>query len=187
LPLFRVFREPSISSRVNTARQPAGIQQPMQVAAVCYRLRGALLEFLLVNTSAGKWTFPKGNIDSGLSLREAAAREALEEAGAKGRIEEIHFDCYLDTKRSLGHNFESREIIVAAYLFEVLRLGAPEEMYRNPTWFAPREAKARLAERRSPKYRDEMTRIVDGAIDRLVASERGPLYHSLGRQRRLSL
>src|SRR5258708_37376564 len=104
-PLFRLFRERSISSRVNTARQPAGFQQPMQGAAVCYRLRGALLEFLLVNTSAGKWTFPKGNIDDRLSLSEAAAREAPQEAGAKGRIEEIHFDCYLDTKRSLGHHF----------------------------------------------------------------------------------
>jgi len=169
------------------ARQPAGFQQPMQVAAVCYRLRGALLEFLLVNTSAGKWTFPKGNIDDRLSLREAAAREALEEAGAKGRIEEIHFDCYLDTKRSLGHNFETREILVAAYLFEVSRLSAPEEAYRNPTWFVPREAKTRLAERRSAKYRDEMTRIVDGAIDRLVGSDRGALYHYLGRHRRLSV
>lgn len=187
LPLFRASREPSISSRVNTARPPAGFQQPMQVAAVCYRLRGALLEFLLVNTSAGKWTFPKGNIDDRLSMREAAAREALEEAGAKGRIEEIHFDCYLDTKRSLGRSFETREILVAAYLFEVSRLGAPEEAYRNPTWFVPREAKTRLAERRSAKYRDEMTRIVDGAIDRLVGSDRGVLYHYLGRHRRLSV
>ena len=54
---------------------------PLQVAAVCYRWRGAFTEFLLVNTNGGnKWTFPKGDPDRHLSHSQAAAREALEEA-----------------------------------------------------------------------------------------------------------
>src|SRR5215467_389770 len=40
---------------------------PLQVAAVCYRLDGDSVEFLLVNTSSGKWTFPKGRINPSLS------------------------------------------------------------------------------------------------------------------------
>ena len=53
---------------------------PLQVAAVCYRRRGAAVEFLLVNTNGGnKWTFPKGSPDARLSHSQAAEREAAEE------------------------------------------------------------------------------------------------------------
>ena len=64
---------------------------PVQVAAVCYRRTAFSLEFLLVNTSAGKWTFPKGRLCPWLSASESAAREALEEAGVRGRIQESAF------------------------------------------------------------------------------------------------
>jgi 8-oxo-dGTP pyrophosphatase MutT (NUDIX family) len=142
---------------------------PVQVAAVCYRVRRSSLEILLVNTSAGKWTFPKGRTDPSLSGSESAAREALEEAGAKGRIEEQHFGSYLDKKRVLGPDSQVREIMVAVYLFEVRSMISPEEDGRNPTWFAPHEAKKRLAERRAPKYSGQITRIIDTAVE-LVAS-----------------
>jgi 8-oxo-dGTP pyrophosphatase MutT (NUDIX family) len=165
----------------NSGRRGAWL--PMQVAAVCYRITRVSVEFLLVNTSGGKWTFPKGRIDPNLSGSEAAAREALEEAGVKGRIEEVHFDCYVDTKRSLGHDAESREILIAAYLLEVSRLNIPEELHRNPTWFAAHEAKSRLAERRSSKYSQELVRIIDGAVSRLTAPDVPPLVHGLTRQR----
>jgi len=138
---------------------------PVQVAAVCYRVREFSLEFLLVNTTAGKWTFPKGRIDPGLSPSESAAREALEEAGAKGSIAEEHFATYLDTKRAFGHENRIREICIAAYLFEVGSTVRPHEGDRNPTWFNPQEAQERLAERRAPKYAHGLARIVDAAVD----------------------
>ena len=53
----------------------------MQVAAICYRRSQFSIEFLLVNTSSGKWTFPKGRISQEMSPWEAAEQEALEEAG----------------------------------------------------------------------------------------------------------
>jgi 8-oxo-dGTP pyrophosphatase MutT (NUDIX family) len=136
--------------------------QSSHVAAICYRRHRASIEFLLVNTSAGKWTFPKGRLEPGLSASEAAAREAWEEAGAIGRIELSHFDCYLDTKRILG-GYPSSEIRIAAYLMEVGSVSAPEEADRNPTWFSAEEAKKRLAERRLPKYSNHLARIVDRA------------------------
>ncbi len=148
-----------------TTRRPL---QPAQVAAICYRRRRASIEFLLVNTSAGKWTFPKGRLDPKLSASEAAAREALEEAGAIGTIDAAHFDCYLDTKRTFGDGYPSCEIQIAAYLLEVISVTAPEEADRNPTWFSPEEAKKRLAERRLPKYSDHLSRIVDLATGMVV-------------------
>jgi 8-oxo-dGTP pyrophosphatase MutT (NUDIX family) len=151
--------------------QAAGTGLPVQVAAVCYRVRGFTLEFLLVNTSAGKWTFPKGRIDPGLSGSESAEREAFEEAGARGRIEEVHFGSYVDTKRALGHENRTKEILVAAYMFEVRSLVKPEESDRNPTWFTPHEAKRKLSERRASKYSGQLTTLVDEAVER-VTSER---------------
>jgi 8-oxo-dGTP pyrophosphatase MutT (NUDIX family) len=144
----------------------------VQVAAVCYRVRDYSVEFLLVNTSSGKkWTFPKGRIDPALSGSQSAAREALEEAGAEGRIEEHHFASYLDSKRSFALENRSREVLVAAYLLEVSSLVAPEESDRNPTWFTPLEAQQRLAEQRVPKYANQLARIVNFAAERVIAMQ----------------
>ncbi|HXB21737.1 MAG TPA: NUDIX domain-containing protein [Candidatus Solibacter sp.] len=145
--------------------------QPAQVAAICYRVRRASIEFLLVNTSSGKWTFPKGRLDPKLSASEAAAREALEEAGASGKIEASHFDSYLDTKRVFGEGYQSCEIRIGAYLLEVESIADPEEADRNPTWFSPDEAKERLSQRRLPKYSNDLARIVDHAT-RMVARQK---------------
>src|SRR5580658_2281666 len=74
-----------------------------QVAAVCYRWRGDSIEFLLVRTrSGGRWTFPKGSAEPGLTHAQAAALEAFEEAGVHGRIEETSFATYVRRDRSRG-------------------------------------------------------------------------------------
>ena len=78
-----------VKSLMKPARRRFKSWAPVQVAAVCYRHTAFSLEFLLVNTSAGKWTFPKGRLSPWLSACEAAAREALEEAGARGEIDEM--------------------------------------------------------------------------------------------------
>lgn len=160
--------------------------QPAQVAAICYRIRRASIEFLLVNTSAGKWTFPKGRLDPKLSASEAAAREALEEAGVIGRIEPSHFDSYLDTKRTFGDGYQSCEIRIGAYLLEVESLAAPEEADRNPTWFSPDEAKKRLSERRLPKYSNHLARIIDRAAD-MVARQKPDQPIAYSSQRRSTM
>ena len=156
-----------------------------QVAAVCYRVRGLTVEFLLVNTSAGKWTFPKGRIDPGLSACESAQREALEEAGVHGLIEAAHFGWYLDTKRALGHEGRVREIMVAAYLLEVHAMVPPQERNRNPTWFTPQETKRKLGERRASKYSNQLAELVDVATERVAPPQTGPSVREAGILRRL--
>jgi 8-oxo-dGTP pyrophosphatase MutT (NUDIX family) len=176
-----VDREVSVIKLLaKTTRRPF---QPAQVAAICYRRRRASIEFLLVNTSAGKWTFPKGRLDPRLSASEAAAREALEEAGAIGRIESSHFDSYLDTKRTFGDGYPSCEIHIAAYLLEVGSLAAPEEADRNPTWFSPEEAKKRLSEGRLPKYSNHLARIIDRAIGMVAGQNPGRQIAYQGQRR----
>jgi 8-oxo-dGTP pyrophosphatase MutT (NUDIX family) len=147
---------------------------PVRVAAVCYRLSGSSVKFLLVNTSSGKWTFPKGRLNPGMSPSESASCEAWEEAGAKGRIEEKAFASYLDTKRTLGHDSLTREMLIAAYLFKVHATVVPKESGRNPNWFSSQEAKRQLTVGRSVAYAEQIINIIDAAVEELAeATESG--------------
>ena len=136
-----------------------------QVAAVCYRVRGAGIEFLLVQTrNSGRWTFPKGGTEPGLTHAQAAALEAFEEAGVHGRMEEASFARYLRRKRG---DTADKNLAVNAHLCEVTRLDPPQELNRNRTWFAADKAKQRLREGRAPEYGAELARVVDRATIRI--------------------
>jgi 8-oxo-dGTP pyrophosphatase MutT (NUDIX family) len=172
------------------ARLAMGTELPVQVAAVCYRLKGSSVEFLLVNTSSGKWTFPKGRLCPSLSPSESAAREAWEEAGAKGRIDENHFSHYLDTKRTLGHDSLTREVRIAAFLFEVYTTEIPQENGRNPSWFSPQQARKRLGEGRPAPCSKAIAKIIDLALHQLTLRSRKQteiLVRVQGRRRLVSV
>jgi 8-oxo-dGTP pyrophosphatase MutT (NUDIX family) len=135
-----------------------------QVAAVCYRVQDGEVEFLLVRTRKGRWIFPKGGVEAGLTHAESAALEALEEAGAHGRIEEAPFTSYtLKKMQKVG----SESMPVRAYLCEVTRLEAAQEFYRDPTWHSQTKAKERLREGRSQEDAAEFSRVVDVAASRV--------------------
>lgn len=125
------------------------------VAAICFRFEDEL-EFLLVRTRAGRWTFPKGGVDGDRSFAAAAAREAYEEAGVRGRVDPDRFIRYRDLKPNA-----SREVLVDAHLCKVIKQGNPPESHRNPTWFRLEKAKRRLREGRPPRYASELERVVD--------------------------
>ena len=141
---------------------------PFQVAAVCYRRRGTAIEFLLVNTNGGnKWTFPKGAPAASMSHSQAAAREAWEEAGARGTIEARHFHLYLHSKGVFWKPPGVQEFLVKAFLMEVEAVGVPMEEMRNPTWFHHEDARKILAKGREVKYAREIQTVIDRAVDRL--------------------
>ncbi len=145
-----------------------------QVAAVCYRVSGGEIEFLLVKTGKGRWIFPKGSVEPGLTHAQAAALEAFEEAGVHGRMEEASFARYIRRRRREARSAVSRsaekESAVNAHLCEVLRLVPPQELGRNPTWFSPEKAKRRLQEHRTPDFGTELARVVDRAVSRIRRS-----------------
>jgi 8-oxo-dGTP pyrophosphatase MutT (NUDIX family) len=141
---------------------------PSKVAAVCYRVnREGEVEFLLVRTASGRWTFPKGGVDGDASAAVAAAREAFEEAGVRGRIEPSSFTRYLHHKRNPFRRARAQEMAVDAYLCRVLQLVTPLEIDRDPTWFSASRAKRRLRECRAAKYGAELERVVDCAVERI--------------------
>jgi ADP-ribose pyrophosphatase YjhB (NUDIX family) len=55
-----------------------------QVAALCWRPGPQIL--LITSLTTKRWIIPKGWLAEGLTAAEAAAREALEEAGVTGKI-----------------------------------------------------------------------------------------------------
>jgi phosphohistidine phosphatase len=66
-----------------------------QAAVIPYRRRGGKLEILLITTHLGKhWGVPKGVVDPGETPVAAAVREALEEAGIRGRLHKDFRDRY---------------------------------------------------------------------------------------------
>lgn len=149
-----------------------------QVAAVCYRWCSGSIEFLLVRTrGGGRWTFPKGSAEPGLTHAQAAALEAFEEAGVHGRIEEASFTTYVRRERSgLGRSDAksgNRGIAVSAHLCEVSRLSAPSESRRNRTWFSASEARRRLGEGRRSEDGGEFTRVIDKAVARILRVRAG--------------
>lgn len=151
------------------------IRKCQQVAAVCYRIRGRVIEFLLVQTRGSRrWTFPKGSAEPGLTHAQAAAIEAFEEAGVHGRIEESAFTEYICRRGSDPRPSNEKGFPVSAHLCEVRRLCAPKEANRNRTWFSVAEAKRRLCEGRGREDGAEFARVVDKASRRIqsLLSER---------------
>ncbi len=149
-----------------------------QVAAVCYRTGTQGIEFLLVQTRSGRWIFPKGGVEAGLTQAQSAALEAFEEAGVHGRIEEMPFARYrLDKssgKKSAHKKTSSRKTssktsgeTVTVHLCEVSHLEAPQEAYRAPTWFSAEKAKRRLMANRDGKFGEELAGVVDRAVSRI--------------------
>jgi 8-oxo-dGTP pyrophosphatase MutT (NUDIX family) len=135
-----------------------------QVAAVCYRVGESGIEFLLIRSRKGRWTFPKGSVEPGWTGGQAAALEAFEEAGVHGCVEELPFARYFKRGRS---RFGKSELTVHAHLCEVLLLATPQEPDRNPTWFPAEQAKRRLEEQRRPEKAAKLASVVDRAVVRI--------------------
>jgi 8-oxo-dGTP pyrophosphatase MutT (NUDIX family) len=149
-----------------------------QVAAVCYRVRRLKVEFLLVRTRKGRWTFPKGGVMAGLTYAQSAALEAFEEAGVHGRIEEAAFARYTLRRRGSASHGSTSEDAIQAHLCEVLGLEDPQEPGRDPTWFSPEKARLCLCDRRTSDDARELSRLVDRAVVRIgrLSGQSGHLH-----------
>lgn len=136
----------------------------LHVAAVCYRVADDDIQFLLVRTQAGRWTFPKGGVDDDPTFAAAASREAFEEAGVRGHVEHRPFASYVHSKSSA---LKRREVEVSAHLCRVVHVGRALEAHRDPTWFSFEAAKKRVRDHRRRKYAAELERVLEEAMERI--------------------
>jgi len=140
----------------------------VRAGAVCYRRLGDRVQFLLVRTKGLRtWTFPKGHVERKETPRAAALREAREEAGATGDIDDGPFTRYRYPSFTAGGL--PSEVCVEAYLLRVNQQAAPArgEWRRAPSWFDPEEAVARLSEHRERRWTRENQRLIQAALDRI--------------------
>jgi 8-oxo-dGTP pyrophosphatase MutT (NUDIX family) len=141
-------------------------QECVRAAAICYRKDREGFQFYLVQTMNRRhWTFPKGRIEAGESPRDAALREAQEEAGITGRV-------LADSvgEQSLSYRYPGgrrcQHVDVEAFLVEVEKIGdqAPVDRHRERDWFDHATAKEKLAENREDEYVRELHRVTDEAV-----------------------
>ena len=130
------------------AAQGAGVDGTrMQYGALCWRLGDTGTEVLLITSrDTGRWVIPKGWPMSGLTLGGAAAREAWEEAGVRGALDEgeIGAFCY-DKLLKPGQALHCR---VNVYGLRVSELADkfPERKMRRRKWFDHAKAARKVAE-----------------------------------------
>lgn len=161
LPDPSLFGSAGNRSRLNLQR--------VYVAAVCYRVRDGEPEFLLVRTRNGHWTFPKGGVGRDATPAAAAAREAYEEAGVRGRVDHRPFILYRHCKPR-RRSARRHVVMVHAHLCEVQRLTTPLEKHRDPTWFSAAKAKRRLQKLRTSEFAAEVVGVIERATEHILCS-----------------
>ena len=126
-----------------------------QAAVIPYRIRKNRVEIALVTTLSGKrWIVPKGSIDDGERPREAAAREAEEEAGLIGVV----------TPKPLGrYKYDNGDVTCRVDVYAMHVTTALEhwleEKLRRRRWVRIDDAEDRLREELQP-FLDDIARAV---------------------------
>jgi 8-oxo-dGTP pyrophosphatase MutT (NUDIX family) len=118
-----------------------------QVAALPYRIGETGRQVLMITSrETRRWVIPKGGRMAGKTDPQAAAIEAMEEAGVQGRIADTPIGVFRYAKRLKSG--EDRLCVVAVYPLRVLiQLGSwPEAHERDRRWMTPDEAAASVHE-----------------------------------------
>lgn len=112
-----------------------------QFGALCWRVKGSDVQILLVTSRHTKrWILPKGWPVDGETPAKAAANEAWEEAGAKGKVIPICLGIYSYNKRRTKR--EPLPCVVAVFPMNVggTEKKWPESKQRQRKWVSPRKA-----------------------------------------------
>jgi bis(5'-nucleosidyl)-tetraphosphatase len=108
-----------------------------QAGAIVVAGQGRDKRLLLITSKRNPehWLFPKGHVEDGETLEEAALREAEEEAGIRGTI--------VDTAGSLSFTVRSESLLVHYFVVATDDRGRPEKG-RQLEWCSYEEALDRL-------------------------------------------
>ena len=119
-----------------------------QAAALPFRRidRGTgAIEVLLVESSSGRWIIPKGDIDHGMQPHLAAEKEAFEEGGVRGRIDEQPLGQFRARKEQDGAAIQVEVTVFPLEVSEELDHW-PEEERRKRRWLPVDQAAEAVAE-----------------------------------------
>jgi 8-oxo-dGTP pyrophosphatase MutT (NUDIX family) len=118
-----------------------------QVAALPFRVSeaGDLQVLLVTSRETQRWLIPKGWPMKGKKPHEAAAREALEEAGVEGEISSKPLGRYSYWKRKSKH-FQLCQVDVYRLAVQRQLASWREQGQREARWFGVSEAADRVLE-----------------------------------------
>ena len=124
-----------------------------QSAVLPYRqLDGKLQIMLIASRRATRWVIPKGVKEPELSLRDSAEKEALEEAGIRGTLDEQPIGDY-EYKKWGG---VCQVAVFPMAVSESVPEDEWEESHRERRWLEPKKAKRLIAEPALRKLVDEL-------------------------------
>lgn len=123
-----------------------GMVEQVGAICVCTGLHGSIEVLLVTTRETGRWTIPKGWPIKGLKSREAAEREAWEEAGVKGRARKKPLGYFTYLKALDGG--KKVPSLVEVHLLEVKKASTtfPESRERSVEWLSPVAAAVRVQE-----------------------------------------
>ena len=132
-PIFRLAER---------ARQLFGRPQcRLQVAALPWREAGDRIEVLLITSrDTGRWVLPKGWPEGSEELREAAAREAVEEAGLSGAVSRREAGRYFYSKALSSGAEIPCEVLVYPLEVEAVADKWKEKRQRRRKWVSVAQA-----------------------------------------------
>ena len=117
-----------------------------QFAAMPFRYTDGVEIMLITSRETRRWVIPKGWPMKGRSPSGTAAREALQEAGLRGRIEKDPIGSYLYIKRGLGGQRWPCTVHVYPLAVRLERETWREKEERTRQWFSYIEAAAAVEE-----------------------------------------
>lgn len=154
------FDQPAFSS-TDTA------EVTTQVGALCWRIRrGRVFVLLVTSRDTRRWIIPKGWQIAGLSLAEAAGREAWEEAGVRGDARLLPVGSYGYHKlMSRGASVPCRVVVHPLRVAELAHR-FPERGERRRKWFTAQKASGKVDE---PELRRLLRQVAEDGPTLLVA------------------
>ena len=122
-------------------RRPRPAYYYRQSSVIPYRIKKGRLEILVIASSGKKHcVVPKGIHDPGLTAQESAAKEALEEAGARGTVDDHSLGSYSQEKWGATTRVE----VFPMQVSELIPEAEWEETHRGRQWLPADKAIRKL-------------------------------------------
>ncbi len=113
-----------------------------QFAALCYRIKNDRVQICLVTSRrSGRWIVPKGWPMNGQTPMDAAATEAYEEAGVRGKIQPRPIGVFSYYKVHSKNELPCIAVVYPLKVKKVLR-SWPERKERDRKWLSRKKAAA---------------------------------------------
>lgn len=130
------------------AKTVAKAGHPLQYGALVYRINNDKTQVMLITSRRSqRWILPKGWPIKGLKPHQAAAQEAWEEAGIRGKVSKRPCGLYTYPKATVLGKAAPCTVILFPMELSKISNKFPESGERRRKWMSAKKAAARIANR----------------------------------------